>query len=231
MFPASDRPSGMEFPACKDCNSTTSAADAAAAFFARLPPSNVVDQNALDEAKKLFALMSRIAPGFVIELLNQDKAAHVWAKGRDKFYGRKRVMELNGPVTRALLRTFSAKLGMALYREHVGQPLPADGCVFTQHYFNSGLQRQEAEAMVSILPKLGQLTQGRKVSGSLFSYRYNTDRQSILAAFAGFNDNLFVRVFATCDRGFIEELKHVHDDPPVSVGGLKELSSVWLPAA
>jgi len=227
MFPKSHRLSGMEYAACVECNHSTRAADAAASFFARVAPTNAVNQLEMTEARKLLRTMSDIAPGFVQELFDERKATHVWAKGRDQFFGRKRRMELDGPVTHALLRAFSAKLGMALYREHVGEPLPVGGLVFTQHYLNSGLQRQEAEATLRILPELGQLRQGTQASGRLFNYRYNTDDRTIVAALAAFNDNFFVRIFATHDKRLTDALAEVHDKPPVAVGDLPALSQIW----
>src|SRR5690606_12708638 len=115
MFPHSRRLSGLEFAACQDCNHSTRAADAAASFFARLAPTNIVNELELEEARKLLRTMTQVAPEFVRELFDDRKATHVWAKGRDSIYGPKRKMELDGPVTHALLRAFSAKLGMALY--------------------------------------------------------------------------------------------------------------------
>jgi len=106
--------------------------------------------------------MTSLAPEFASEVFDESRGMEVWAKGRDSFYGRKRRIELDGPVTTALLRAFSAKLGMALYREHIGEPLPLGGQVFVQHYLNSGLQRQEAVATLRIMPSLGQLKQGKK---------------------------------------------------------------------
>ena len=109
------------------------------------------------------------------------------------------------------------------------KPLPVGGLVFTQHYLNAGLNRQEAETTLSILPVLGQLRQGRLVSGRHFSYRYNTDGKTIVAALAAFNDNFFVRVFATHDKALADALVEVHAKPPVSVGGLKALAGIWQP--
>lgn len=227
MFPNSQRLSGMEFAACYACNHSTRAADAAASFFARLAPTNTINELELGEARKLIRTLKGLAPEFVRELFDDSTATQVWAKGRDNVYGLKRRMELNGQVTHGLLRAFSAKLGMSLYREHVGEPLPQGGLVFTQHYLNSGLQRQEAEATLRILPLQGQRRQGRKVSGRSFNYRYNTDFRTIVAAFAAFNDNFFVRVFATHDMQLMAALADLHEQPPVPVGGLPTLSQAW----
>lgn len=231
MFPNSYRLNGMEYASCDDCNHATRAADAAASFFARISPSNAINELELVEARKLVGTMARIAPAFVREVFDDRKAKHIWAKGRDSVYGRKTQLVLDGPITQALLSAFSAKLGMAFYREYVGHALPLGGQVFTQHYLNSGLHRQEAEAILRILPVQGELRQGRLVSGRLFNYRYNTDNKTIVAAFAAFNDNFFVRVFATRDPKLQDALADAHDKPAVSVGGLQTLSRLWEPTS
>lgn len=229
IFPRQDRPSGLEFACCKECNASTSASDAAAAFFARIAPDTQSNVPELTEAKKYLGSMTSLAPGFVLEVMDDRRAQHVWAKGRDSFYSIKRSIRLDGPVTVALMRAFSAKLGMALYREHVGSPLPEGGAVFSQHFFNSGLSQQEADATLSILPTGSELKQGRKSSGRLFNYRYNTDERTIVAALVAFNDNFFVRFFATHDAKLHELLAENHDLPPVLVGQFPELSKIWMP--
>jgi methylthioribose-1-phosphate isomerase len=50
---------------------------------------------------------------------------------------------------------------MALYREHVGKPLPLDGAVFSMWFLNAGLAQRSAEEMLRFLPDSGTLRQGR----------------------------------------------------------------------
>lgn len=229
MFPNRQRLSGMEFAACEPCNHTSRAADTAAAFIARLTPSNRPNMLELNEARRFLVTMTSIAPEFVRELFVDGKVMRVWEKGRDPVIGPMKRIELDGPVATALLRAFSAKIGMALFKEHIGHPLPEGGVVFTQHYLNQGLMRREAEALVSILPTYGELQQGRQFSGRQFNYRYNTDSRSIVGAFAAFNNNFFVRVFATNNDILASGLQDIHCWPPVPVGGLVPLSQVWMP--
>jgi len=227
MFPNRHRLSGMEYAACFDCNHNTRAADAAASFFARVSPTNVIDELELSEARRLIRTLADIAPGFVREIFDDRKTTDVWLRGRDTILGPKKRIMADGPVTMALLRVFSAKLAMALYREHMGRPLSECGLVFTQHYLNAGLQRKEAEATVSILPGFGELRQGTKGSGKIFNYRFNTDERSIVAALVSFNDNFFVRLFATEDMKISDALNDIHDLPPVKIGEFASLSSIW----
>jgi len=229
MFPQRNRPSGMEFAACECCNHATRAADALASFVSRIAPSNVVDARELQEARRLLRTLQYISPECVREIFDERKAVRVWERGRDPIFGPKVQLVLDGPITTLMMRAFGAKLGMALFRELIGVPLPADGEVFTQHYFNQGLRRREAELMTSILPAFGELKQGKKISGKLFNYRYNTDFSSIVAALVAFNDNFFVRVFATSDLKLKEALRQHHSLPSVRLGGLSEIAALWTP--
>ena len=125
------------------------------------------------------------------------------------------------------MRVFSAKLGMALFREHTGNPLPEGGLVFSQHYFNAGLYRDEVSAALGILPAFSQLQQGTKVSGKIFNYRYNTDKRSIVAAFIAINNNLFVRLFAISDMVYRSSLEDIHRYDPIKLGELAAVSAQW----
>lgn len=228
MFKARIRLSGLEFAACKECNEGTRAADAAAAFFARISPQQFAPQWEQDEGYSLIGTLAQLAPAAVREIFDPNKNERIWTKGRDPIVTPKRSLILDGPVTHSLMTAFSAKVGMALFREHVGQPLDQGGSVFTQYYFNAGLQRSVADATLNIMPIPGQLTQGTKSSGRQFNYRYNCDNRTIIFAFAAFHDNLFVRVCATNEP---DTYRHVFEDEynssEIAVGGLKNLSEVW----
>lgn len=231
MFPRKIRLSGMEFAACERCNFATRAADTLASFVARISPTSIIDELEISEARKLLGTLTQISPDCVRELFDQQKSQRVWQRGRDPIFGPKLQIVMDGPATTAMMRAFAAKMGMALYREHVGEALPVDGFVFTQHYFNQGLLRREAELLTSIMPAFGELKQGKISSGRVFNYRYNTDLKTIVAALIAFNDNFFVRAFATADPLLIEALASNHHLPPVGVGDLPKLASTWSPTS
>jgi hypothetical protein len=229
MFPSRDRPSGMEYPACQTCNEGSRAADAAAAFFARLSPTTVTPPLELQEAHKYFRTLMSLAPGFSDEFLREEKSIIVMSKGKDPIFTPKRQLILDGPIVNGLLRAFSVKVGMALFFEHTGNPLPADGVVYTKHYLNSGLTRNEVKALLPVLPGGGQLKQGKKLSGIYFNYRFNTDEREMLAALVAFNDNFFVRIFALSDPRIAQSLSAIHESPPLGLGSLPFLAESWNP--
>jgi hypothetical protein len=229
IFGPGQRPSGLEFASCAVCNFASRASDSAAAFLALIAPNHDVDPLGIERAQKLLSTLARQAPSFVVEVFDPAKSELVWAKGRSNVFGRMRRLTLDGSVTTALVQAFGAKLGMALYREHVGAPLPLGGQVFVQHYFNASLYREEVEATLSILPMFGQLRQGSKQSGIVFNYRFNTDEKAILAVFAAFNDNLFFRIFAVSDPIYYELIEEMNGHKSIRVGDLQALSETWAP--
>jgi hypothetical protein len=54
---------------------------------------------------------------------------------------------------------------MALYREYCGAALPLEGGVQTQYFLNAGLAQRTADAMLSMLPGMATLKQGKLRSG------------------------------------------------------------------
>jgi len=79
---------------------------------------------------------------------------------------------------------------MAIYHEHMGQPLPLEGGVQTLWFLNAGLSQKTAESMLSILPGLGTLQMGRKSVSGQFDYRWNSDEKGIVAALTHFHSNI-----------------------------------------
>ena len=106
-------------------------------------------------------------------------------------------LRTEGPLLDAYLTVFAAKMGMALYREYCGAALPLEGGVQTQYFLNAGLAQRTAEAMLSRLPGLGTLKQGKLHAGAQFAYRFNYDACSIVAALIGFHSNFHIFIIAT----------------------------------
>jgi hypothetical protein len=113
-------------------------------------------------------------------------------------------IRVDGPLTKAYLTAFSAKLAMALYREHIGAPLPLDGGVRLAFFLNAGLSPKAGDAMLEKLPVPGTLRQGKFTVPEQFAYRFNHDGKSIIAALAGFNSNLHMLMVATSNPGFYD---------------------------
>lgn len=200
LFKERRRPHGLEFGTCYACNNGTRAADTAVAFFARI---DRFGGNAkswkVQEALRHLRSMGTLAPGFINELFAQEKMALL----RTPAGVLVPVAEVHaGPICQSLLHVFGAKLGMALYREHIGHALPLEGGVQVMWFLNNGLAEDTAEAMLRILPTYGTLQQGQKNSaGGQFDYRFNSDGKNIVAALSHFHSNVHFLTLAMAAPG------------------------------
>jgi len=148
--------------------------------------------------------LTQLAPGFLEEFFRPDKNRPVLR--RDALGIIKPYIEIkaDGPLAKAYLTVFAAKLGMALFREHIGHALPLTGGVHTFFFLNAGLSRETGDTMLSKLPIFHTIKQGGFVVPEQFAYRFNYDGKSIIAALAGFHSNLHIFTMATSDPAFFE---------------------------
>jgi hypothetical protein len=200
MFRARSRPNGMEFAACINCNNGTRGADLAAAFLARLSQDENPDM--FKEAVKFRDQVAKVAPELLAEFLRPDKTQIGWFRTAGGIRRRMVRVHMDGPLTQAYLTVFAAKLGMALYREHVGVALPLHGGVQLQCFLNAGLAQRTGDALLQKLPVFGTNQQGKYMVSEQFAYRYNCDAKSIVAALVGFHSNLHIFVVATSQPEF-----------------------------
>lgn len=197
MFRRKDRPSGLEFPACFSCNHRTRVADAAAAFFSRMDKYGDVAGWKYKEAQKPLSTLCTLAPDFIAELFDNDakRDGLLMTDGGVLLRTQEIIV---GPIGQAIVTVFAAKLGMALFYEHVGAPLPSLGGVFTMSFLNVGPEQEQSDALFKILPAHSTLVQGQgKSATGQFDYRYNTDGKSLVAALSHFHGNIHFFTVAT----------------------------------
>lgn len=197
MFRGRKRPDGLVFAGCAACNNGTGAADLVAGFIARLSPRYDQASWKIEEAKARAGMLEAQAPGFLGEFFDPRQRTTEWLPTPGGIRRPLTVIRLSGPLTRAYLDVFAAKLGMALYRHHCGQPLPLGGFVMCGAYLNAGLAPDMARALLSIMPDQSGLRQGRRNhADDQFIYRFNTDGLSVVTALAQFHDGLYVSASA-----------------------------------
>jgi len=98
------------------------------------------------------------------------------------------------------------------------------------------MTRENLNARVERLPILETLRQGKKNVGDQFSYRYNCDGRTVIAAVAQFHRGLWFTVFASSDQKIIElfkkpEILQLPASAMVRPGGLLGLLSTRPVAA
>ena len=134
------------------------------------------------EAVQRKGKLAQLAPGFLEEFFRPEKHGPVLKRDELGIIKPYVQFKADGPLAKAYLTVFTAKLGMALYREHVGEPLPMSGGVHTAWFLNAGLSQANGDTILSKLPVFGTLAQGRFFVPEQFAYRFNTDGKSIVAA-------------------------------------------------
>lgn len=229
MFRESRRHKGLEFGSCKSCNEGTKAADAAVAFFARIDQlGDDVMHWKVQEAVKFLKSADHGAPGFSNELFEERRNRDVLKRTTGGVLVP--LSEIHtGPIGQSLLNVFAAKLGMAIYREHVGEPLPPTGGVQGMWFLNAGLGEQTAAKFLNFLPVFETLEMGKQSASGQFGYRYNSDDKSIVAALTHFQGNVHFFTIAMAEpstHGFPRDvqfgafirpgelLKHMPKPPP-----------------
>lgn len=199
FFQKRQRPKGHEFAACENCNVGTKAADLVTGWLARIRPFHGQDSDPLyPEAVAKIGNIDDVAPGLREEIFDNSPFQEQRLLHNGEFHDVVRI-EAKGPLLSNYLVTFGAKLGMALYREHVGEALPMTGSVFVQPILNAGLTREAADHLLNILPNTATLRQGKIEASSQFAYAYNSDRRSIILSLVSFHENLHFRILATAD--------------------------------
>jgi hypothetical protein len=197
----------MEFAACAECNGGTKTADLVASFLARLNQTENTEMGS--EALSLAKRIAKVAPGVGREFNDPNKTGRKWVKGPSGILQPVQLVNLDGPLTRGYLIVFAAKLAMAIYREHIGEPVPLDGGVHVTFFLNAGLAQKTGEFFLSKMPVRGTLKQGTFMVPDQFAYAFNTDGKSIIAAMASFNSNLHMLMF-----GMAAPDKHPLPDDP-----------------
>lgn len=220
MFRDRARPSGMEYPACESCNRGTSTADLVACLMAHIAPFDGAGHWRIDAARRFVRHLRREEPGLAAELMRSDKATREWLRAPNGLFRETHRVNADGPILKRHMDIFSAKLGMAIFYEHIGAPLPSNGAVCTTWFLNAGLTVVAAEAILSILPAHATLRQGTKVVSEQFAYRYNTDDKTVVAALSGFHNNLHILTIATSEAENIREIGSYPNAVTTTVGGL-----------
>jgi len=236
MFRDRQRPGAMEYGACKSCNEGTRGSDAVAALIARLHPHSESGGWQKGEIRNLIRTVEIRAPGVREELSRQDKFLSGWMQRPESgLYQRMVRLVVDGPNVTAHLGVFGAKLGMALFREHVGVALPLEGAVWTQFATYAGMTQVALNARVEKLPIQGTLSRGRKNVGDQFVYRYNCDAHTAVAAVVQFHRGLWFTIFAASDQKIIElftrqEIQRLPASSLARPGGLFRPSRIQIPA-
>jgi hypothetical protein len=216
MFEDRQRPKGMEFPACKQCNNNTGHSDLVAAMLSRMWPDAGTDLQKKDVARLVSAVANNI-PALIVEM-DVGRAGRKLAKKRLNLSDDMHVMRADGPLMMKHMQIFASKLGFALHHEVRGAPIPADGGVLPMWFSNVQALRGEIPSVLfELLPSPTTLQQGVKSAKGQFDYSFAVAERDHMLYFASFNRSFAVAGMTALDRSIYLET-HTSRFPVVKPG-------------
>ena len=135
IFDLRYRPKGLEFLACTACNAGGKKAEQIAGFLSRLlyptPRTHEIDQ----ELRNIFKRMINNHRDVLLEMFPSDEQL---ANFKHSYPTLQQFKPLNakGPLITAAMRTFAAKMGLALHYRENHRVVPSTGAVIVQWFSN-----------------------------------------------------------------------------------------------
>ncbi len=170
IFDLRERPKGLEFPACTDCNSGSTGAEQIAGLISRMISSSKAEE-ARHETKRMMNHIANNHPGLLTEMMPSLKE-RIYFRVQQKIPSDRHPLKTDGPIINAALNRFAAKLALALHYHLLQVPLPATGQIAVCWYSNFALSRQRTEFdFIRDLGPATTLRQGTKDVADQFSYR------------------------------------------------------------
>ena len=210
VFLNKDRPKGLEFPACEDCNKKSSTGDAVAALIFGLTVNinpELVEHKV--SAIKRFKTVQICAPEVIQEVLYNRpnrtfEKREVSAVGLDP---QKVKLFSVGPNTRRHLFNFSAKLTVAAYFNETQEICLPTTEILTHVSLNHQLLKHGLPELPILYEKISSLKQGIKDTTDQFSYAPVINREERVGHFKfQFNSNAIIHGFIS-EHGFSDDSK------------------------
>jgi hypothetical protein len=201
MFYQRQRPKGLEFPACKECNHGTKHSDLVASLMGRMYPDAGTDP-AKQEVKKILSAVSNNVPGLLQEMEIGSGGQKIVRNQIPNMPPGAAVLRANGPILEKHMRTFGAKLGFALHYEARRTPVPLEGGVQPMYFTNVNAAKGELPmGIIELLPKAKTLQQGKKNVSAQFNYSWRVTEEGRHSVFyAVFNQAFAIAAVTALDR-------------------------------
>lgn len=172
LFPSKDRPRGMEFPACSQCNQQTRHDEALVALLARITGEARFPEGSNDPA--LEKVVRAVRTGF------PSIASEIF-KRRFQMKGQLLTplptVDMGHPQVRLSLSRVAAKLALATYYQHNEEIAPESVRIntFADHNRRSPENTARVQTIISSMPHEQYLKQGIKDTQDTFFIRYQME--------------------------------------------------------
>ena len=209
MFHLKRRPRGLEFPACEQCNHSTSPHELTAALLSRV--ANNINSKAYErELRKLILQVDKNRHGLLQELAPSWQQQYDFENFRHpdipQGWG---VLNAGSPMLNQSLQIFGAKLCKALHYEHTNKVVPTSGEIYVRWFSNyDRLTGKIPDELINQLPEPGTLEQGSWNLRDQFEYSffvYENERHGFY--FMTFQKSFAISGFVSFERNFFPKLK------------------------
>lgn len=218
MFDQRQRPKGLEFSTCRECNNGTRLTDLVASLLGRVYPDAEGDPDK-EELKKLLKAVSNNVPGLLEEMMADEQEQLRAQVEIPNMPPGSSILRANGPVLSRHMRTFGAKLGLALHFEAHGSFVPQEGGVQPMYLTNVNAAKGELPTqIIDLLPSPKTLQQGARDVRVQFTYSYLlTEERRHSVFYAVFRQSFAIAAITALDRH--EFLMRNADRYPVTIPG------------
>lgn len=204
VFTNRQRPDGLVFPACYDCNQSSKKDEYVATMMSRLYP-DAKTHLGRAETIKIMGRVDKENPGLFLELQANSSQQEKFEIHRPKGLVGGGPLNASGPLLNRSMQTFGAKLGKALHYEFTAKPVPKTGGVAVRWYSNYDLFTGDIPRdLIDYLGEPTTLQQGKWSVKEQFSYAGRivaTGEAGMYAA--AFRKSFFVVAFVQHDaQGF-----------------------------
>lgn len=201
MFPK-DRPPGLEFPACEDCNQGSKWFEDIAAFLGSAQWSSSGIPNIGDHFLSKLEHLRRNHPEVLEEMLPSRRQLRMASSVLDRDGQPAGSLAVGGPIVSKALHLYGAKLALALHWSERGTILGPNGRVGVICFSNENLINgsKVPQHLFELLPPGKSLKQGKKVSSFPFEFSSRkVDDTDSTAHWAIFSDVFMYNLFVSED--------------------------------
>ena len=179
IFTKRQRPQGLEFVCCLECNSGARPDEQVVAMLSRVLP-DALDRGTKAEAEAAISAVANNNRDLLLEMMPNQNTQRRFFREREKL-GKLGAdiggaLVASGPLLTDTMQRFGAKLALALHHHEIGRPVPISGGVLVRWFSNYDLASGTFPAEVfSFLGPSRTLRQGKFYVANQFEYARAND--------------------------------------------------------
>lgn len=135
IFRGKQRPKGLEFASCYECNHGSRAADQVVSLLSRIYPDSRTDLERAEIRKVIRAIKNNF-PGLLEEMLPSPRQEGLFSAHKKKLPGDGGALNVGGPMLNRHVQLFGARLGFAMHFNRTGRIVPLEGAVAVRWFTN-----------------------------------------------------------------------------------------------